>query len=195
MSQYNQDPATCTACALHATRTQVVQPDGPRLRLMAVGEAPGAQEDVQGVGFAGAAGRTLDRVLAEHGIPREGYARTNIVRCRPPDNRRPQRAEIQACSGWLDATLTAFAPRVLLTIGHTATRHLLPYWTDNHLGRLRALLDARPDIAELPHYRGTPVIPMPHTSGLSWNQRQRDGRPVRDLGRTSVALAVDLAGR
>ena len=195
MTHDNQEPGACTACALHATRTQVVQPDGPGQGLMAVGEAPGAQEDAQGVGFAGTAGRTLDRVLAEYGIPREGYARTNIVRCRPPDNRRPRRAEIQACSGWLDATLTAFAPRVLLAVGHTATRHLLPYWKDNHLGRLRTLLDTRPDVAELPRYRGTPVVPMPHTSGLSWNQRQRDGRPVSELGRTAVELAVGLAAR
>ena len=195
MAPHNQDPGTCTACALHATRTQVVQPDGPGRALMAVGEAPGAQEDEQGVGFAGSAGRTLDRVLAEYGIAREGYARTNIVRCRPPDNRRPKRTEIQACSGWLDATLMAFAPRVLLTVGHTATRHLIPEWKDNHLGRLQALLDARPDVAELPQYLGKPVVPMPHTSGLAWNQRQRDGRPVSELGRAAVGLAVGLAVR
>lgn len=186
-------PEHCTACALCETRTQVVLPDGPRHGLLAVGEAPGQQEDISGVGFAGTAGRTLDRALAEHGVPREGYARTNIVRCRPPDNRRPRRAEIDACSVWLTETLQTFAPGVLLAVGHTATKHLLPYWKDNHLGRIRALLEQRPNVAELPHYQGIPVIPMPHTSGLAWNQKQPDGTPVSHLGRSAVALAVAIA--
>lgn len=188
-----QGPEKCAACALSQTRTQVVLPDGPRHGLMAVGEAPGQREDEAGVGFAGPAGRTLDRVLAEHGLGRMDYARTNIVRCRPPGNRRPRREEIAACSGWLTETLAAFAPRVLLTVGHTATRSLLPYWKDNHLGRIRALLDARPAAPDLPVYRGTPVIPMPHTSGLAWNQRQPDGSPVSQLGRECIALAVSIA--
>ncbi|MFV8836061.1 uracil-DNA glycosylase [Aquisalimonas sp.] len=188
-------PEKCTACALCETRTQVVLPDGPACGLLAVGEAPGHQEDVTGVGFAGSAGRTLDRVLAEHGLGRDAYARTNIVRCRPPDNRRPRRAEIDACSPWLTDTLRAFTPGVLLAVGHTATKHLLPYWKDNHLGRIRTLLAESPSAGDLPCYRGVPVVPMPHTSGLSWNQKQPDGTPVSHLGRSAVALAVALASR
>lgn len=188
-------PEHCTACALSQGRTQVVLPDGPTGGLLAIGEAPGRQEDLSGVGFAGTAGRTLDRVLAENGVPRDGYARTNIVRCRPPDNRRPKRAEIEACSGWLTETLRTFAPNVLLAVGHTATRHLLPYWKDNHLERIRTLLGEQPEARDLPRFQGVPVVPMPHTSGLSWNQKQPDGTPVSHLGRSAVALAVTLASR
>lgn len=159
---------------------------------MAVGEAPGRHEDEQGVGFAGPAGRTLDRVLADHGLERRDYARTNVVRCRPPDNRRPRRAEIAACRPWLTATLEAFAPRVLLAVGQTATAQLLPYWTNRHLERLRELLDREPDDGELPTYQGIPVMPMPHTSGLAWNRRTPDGRPISELGHQAVARAVAM---
>lgn len=159
---------------------------------MALGEAPGRHEDEQGVGFAGPAGRTLDRVLADHGLGRRDYARTNVVRCRPPDNRRPRQAEIAACRPWLTATLEAFAPRVLLAVGQTATAQLLPYWTNRHLERLRELLDREPDDSDLPAYHGIPVMPMPHTSGLAWNRRTPDGRPISELGHRAVARAVAL---
>lgn len=161
---------------------------------MAVGEAPGRHEDEQGVGFAGPAGRTLDRVLAEHGLGRRDYARTNVVRCRPPDNRRPRRAEIAACRPWLTATLEAFAPRVLLAVGQTATAQLLPYWTNRHLERLDELLERPSGDGELPVYQGIPVVPMPHTSGLAWNRRTPDGRPISELGHRAVARAVAMLG-
>ena len=191
-SEPTTDPRHCTACSLCHGRTQVVLPDGPAGGILAVGEAPGAREDAAGVGFAGPAGRTLDRVLAAHDIPREGYARANVVRCRPPDNRRPRQAEIEACRGWLNAALAALAPRVILAVGHTAARQLLPEWRDRHLERLRELLAGEPGAATLPAYRGIPVVPMPHTSGLAWNQKQPNGRPVSELGRAAVALAVAI---
>lgn len=187
------NPGQCNACPLCEGRTQVVLPDGPRFSLLAVGEAPGREEDTTGVGFTGAAGRTLDRVLAEHGIARSGYARTNVVRCRPPGNRRPRRPETQACSHWLLHTVRDFAPAVVLTVGHTATRHLLPSWKDNHLERVRALLAQAPARSELPLYAGVPVVPMPHTSGLSWNQKLPDNTPVNRMGRAAVTLAASIA--
>lgn len=187
-----RDPDVCTACALCRSRRRVVLPDGPTEGLMAVGEAPGRHEDEQGVGFAGPAGGTLDRVLAEHGLARRDYARTNVVRCRPPDNRRPRRVEIAACRPWLTAALNAFAPRVLLAVGQTATAQLLPYWKDRHLERLRELLDRERDDSALPTYQGIPVVPMPHTSGLAWNRRTPDGYPISELGHEAVARAVAM---
>lgn len=117
---------SCRACRLCEGRTQVVLPDGPARALLAVGETPGEAEDAQGVGFVGAAGRTLDKVLADHGIARSDYARANVVRCRPPGNRRPTNEEIACCAPYLEATLQRLQPNVILAVGESAARTLAP---------------------------------------------------------------------
>ncbi len=79
----------CTDCALSEHRTQVVLPDfKPNVQIVAIGEAPGKDEDLSGFGFAGRAGKTLDTLFEEHGISRTEYGRANMCCCRPPDNRK-----------------------------------------------------------------------------------------------------------
>jgi DNA polymerase len=88
-----------------------------------VGEAPGADEDAQGKGFVGRAGRTLHKLLEEHGLRRGyEYGCANIVRCRPPDNRRPTMQEIVHCLPLLAETIGRAQPRAVITVGETATR-------------------------------------------------------------------------
>ncbi len=181
------DPARCTACRLAEHRQQVVLPDGPRRGLLAVGEAPGGQEDSQGVGFVGIAGRNLDAVLAEFGIARDDYARTNIVRCRPPENRKPRRDEVAACAHWLDGTVSDWQPRVILAVGQSAAERLVPAWSGSYLDYVEDVLSGR---MPPPRYHGVIVIPMPHTSPLAWNRRRSDGSAIRDLGRRAVERAV-----
>ena len=119
---------TCQKCAaLCISRTKIVEPDLPEFgrpcRVLVVGEAPGADEDVQGRGFVGLAGRTLHRLLEEHGLDRSyDYGCANIVRCRPPENRRPTEIEIVRCLPYLAETLTKAQPKAVLTVGETATR-------------------------------------------------------------------------
>jgi uracil-DNA glycosylase len=117
----------CTACAeLAATRIHVVPGVGPPgARLLLVGEAPGANEDESGLPFAGRAGLLLDGVLAEVGIDRSGVAVTNVLKCRPPGNRKPARAEVARCRPWLDRQLELVDPALVVTLGGTAAEWAL----------------------------------------------------------------------
>ncbi len=118
--------AVCTACPLAETRTTVVFADGsPDADLMFVGEAPGHHEDLQGVPFVGAAGKLLDRLLGEIGIQRHEVYIANVLKCRPPGNRDPLPAEIDACRDFLRGQLTLVDPRVVVTLGNFATKLLL----------------------------------------------------------------------
>jgi uracil-DNA glycosylase family 4 len=118
--------STCTLCSLAETRTQVVFGDGsPHASVMFVGEAPGFHEDQQGIPFVGAAGKLLDRLLGEIGVPREDTYIGNVLKCRPPGNRDPRPEEIEACKGYLAQQLTLIDPPVVMTLGNFATKLLL----------------------------------------------------------------------
>lgn len=121
------EASTCTRCALAAGRTQVVFGVGdPEADLMFVGEGPGREEDLAGEPFVGRSGRLLDRLIAEElGIERSRCYITNVVKCRPPGNRDPLPAEIDACHPYLSAQLDLIGPKVVVTLGNFATRLLL----------------------------------------------------------------------
>jgi uracil-DNA glycosylase len=116
----------CTRCSqLAATRTTVVFGAGNAdADLMFVGEAPGANEDRQGLPFVGQAGRLLDTLLGEIGLAREDVFIQNTLMCRPPGNRDPQPGEIQNCSGYLLRKIELVRPRVICTLGNFATKLL-----------------------------------------------------------------------
>lgn len=119
--------ATCTKCELASTRTQVVFGSGdPHAPLMIVGEAPGKDEDAQGVPFVGRSGKLLDQVMLEElGVTRERVFIANTVMCRPPGNRDPLPGEIAACNEWLEVKLDLIAPKVVITLGNFSTKLLL----------------------------------------------------------------------
>jgi DNA polymerase len=116
--------ATCTRCALSGTRQRVVVGSGPRTpTLLLIGEAPGRTEDEGGEPFIGRSGQLLFRLLEEEtGLTRADCFVTNVVKCRPPENRTPTREEIAACRPWLDEQLGLVAPRLVVTLGLTAAR-------------------------------------------------------------------------
>ncbi|MGI6368401.1 MAG: uracil-DNA glycosylase family protein [Anaerolineae bacterium] len=108
----------CARCRLSRTRTNAVPGNGAgNARLMFVGEAPGFHEDQQGSPFVGAAGHLLDTLLASINLSRERVYITNVVKCRPPDNRDPQPDEIEACRGFLDCQLAMIKPAMVVTLG------------------------------------------------------------------------------
>ncbi len=116
---------SCERCALASTRTQVVVGSGdPDAELMFVGEAPGFHEDRQGVPFVGQAGGLLEGLLSEIGLTRERVFIANVLKCRPPGNRDPQPAEIEACEGYLVKQVELIRPRVICTLGNFATKLL-----------------------------------------------------------------------
>jgi uracil-DNA glycosylase family 4 len=141
---------SCRRCDLWKTRKNVVfgGVDGYRdirADLMIVGEAPGEEEDAIGLPFEGAAGRKLTTLLAETGLDRRDAYLTNVVKCRPPGNRKPHPSEIAECWGYLDAQITLVRPRVIIALGSTAVHRLLG--PSAHVGTSRGpghLLGDRP---------------------------------------------------
>ena len=117
----------CSACPLHTTRTRAVPGSGPAsARILALGEAPGEREDLQGEPFVGAAGKLLTRLLEDAGLSRADIFITNTVKCRPPGNRDPLPEEVTACAGFLDAQLEILQPDVILLLGRHAVARVLP---------------------------------------------------------------------
>lgn len=118
--------AGCKKCRLCEQRTQTVFSRGnPRAELCFVGEGPGADEDARGEPFVGKAGQLLDRMIAAMGFSRDEVYVCNIVKCRPPGNRKPEPDEVAACSPYLVEQLALVAPKVIVALGATAVEGLL----------------------------------------------------------------------
>ena len=117
----------CTACDLASTRqTVVISRGNPDADLMLIGEAPGAQEDAQGLPFVGRSGRALDQLLRDVDLdPEHDLYICNAIKCRPPNNRRPKKAELASCRSWLDLQLDAVDPKVIVLTGATAVEAIL----------------------------------------------------------------------
>jgi uracil-DNA glycosylase len=117
----------CPLCDLSTTRTKAVPGDGPAdAELMFVGEGPGFHEDRQGRPFVGAAGQFLDQMLASIGLERRQVFVTNVVKCRPPNNRDPLPAEIAACAPYLDKQMALINPLVIVTLGRHSMARFFP---------------------------------------------------------------------
>jgi uracil-DNA glycosylase len=117
--------STCTLCPLHETRTRAVFGAGDAdARLMFIGEAPGAEEDRQGLPFVGRAGQLLNQLLAEIGLSRDDVFIGNILKSRPPGNRDPQPEEIEACWPYLERQIELIEPHVVATLGNFATKRI-----------------------------------------------------------------------
>ena len=147
----------CQKCGLAATRTQTVFARGnPDAQLCFVGEAPGADEDAQGLPFVGRAGQLLDRMIAAMGLsPETDVYVCNILKCRPPENRRPEPAEMAACFPYLHEQLALVRPRAIVALGNTAVGALL----ETKLGITKVR-------GQWKLYRGILVMPTYHPSYL-----------------------------
>ena len=116
----------CRACALSATRKNVVFGAGnTEAEVLFIGEGPGANEDEQGLPFVGAAGKLLDDMLAMIGLKREAVYITNIVKCRPPQNRDPLNTEKDACIGYLRRQVAMMRPKIIVCLGRIAATELI----------------------------------------------------------------------
>jgi uracil-DNA glycosylase family 4 len=116
----------CTLCKLSISRTNAVPGDGRTegLELMIVGEAPGRNEDLKGSPFVGAGGKLLDTLLESGGLKRNQVYITNIVKCRPPNNRKPEKDEVSTCtSNYLEKQIELLKPKLICTLGATALEY------------------------------------------------------------------------
>lgn len=152
-----QEARSCTRCGLHQGRKQAVFARGQGgSGVCFVGEGPGADEDAQGLPFVGKAGQLLDKMIVAMGLDREQVYVCNIVKCRPPDNRKPQPEEMAACIPFLHEQLELIAPQVIVALGATAVQGLLG--TSEGITRLRGKWKL---------YRGRiPVMPTFHPAYL-----------------------------
>jgi uracil-DNA glycosylase family 4 len=177
--------AHCTACKLHASRTQGVLGVGDRdADWLIVGEAPGADEDAQGEPFVGQAGKLLDAMLAAIGLKRgDNVYITNVLKSRPPGNRNPEPDEVAACRPYLLAQIELIRPKIILALGRFAAQSLLE--TDETIGRLRGRVH---------QFRNVPLVVTYHPAYLLRNLTDK-ARAWEDLclaRRTMQALVESI---
>src|ERR1700738_1282656 len=121
-----EDLGECTRCKLHKTRNKIVFGDGnPKAKLMFVGEGPGADEDAQGLPFVGRAGTLLTQMIQAMGLQRSDVYICNVVKCRPPKTRQPEKDEVSTCSPFLLRQIDTIGPQVIVCLGATAAKLLL----------------------------------------------------------------------
>lgn len=158
----------CSRCPLSQKRHKIVFGAGPEdARIMFIGEGPGQQEDQQGLPFVGPAGKLLDAMLAAVGLRRDQVYITNIVKCRPPNNRDPQPAEVAACRPFLEAQVKQIAPTAICALGRPAAQALLA--TDAPIGRLRGRWADALGVPVLPTYHPAYLLRTPEAKGLAYN--------------------------
>lgn len=138
LSAINSLISTCKKCKLCETRTNVVCGSGnPNSPVVFIGEAPGKDEDLQGLPFVGRAGKKLNEMLSQAGFKREEVFILNIIKCRPPENRNPDPIEIQKCNYYLMNQLEIITPKIIITLGAFAAKTLLG--SEETIGNLRSI--------------------------------------------------------
>lgn len=153
------DMGDCHRCKLWRTRTQLVFGEGSaRAKLMFVGEAPGADEDMSGRPFVGRAGQLLNKMVEAIGMKREEVYIANVIKSRPPGNRNPEKDEIQACIPFLFRQIAAVKPRLIVTLGNPATQELL--------GTKTGISKMRGQFLDYPRIAGVKVLPTFHPAYL-----------------------------
>jgi DNA polymerase len=158
-----EDIGECTRCILHKGRTKLVFGVGdPRAELMFVGEGPGADEDKQGEPFVGRAGQLLNKMIEAMGLRREDVYIANVVKCRPPDNRTPERDEMETCGPFLFRQIAAIQPKVIVALGATAAKSLLG--VNEPMSALRGRWH---------DFRGTKLVATYHPAYLLRDPRQK----------------------
>jgi uracil-DNA glycosylase len=172
----------CTRCPeLCATRTQTVFGDGaPGVELCFVGEAPGADEDAQGIPFVGAAGQMLNRIITGCGWKRQDVYICNILRCRPPGNRTPLPNEAANCRPYLERTIELVQPKYICALGACAATNLLQ--STLSVGKLRGRFHSYRGIPVLVTYHPSYLLRTPEAKRYVWDDMKllltRMGRPI-----------------
>ncbi|MBI2679199.1 MAG: uracil-DNA glycosylase [Candidatus Koribacter versatilis] len=175
-----EDIGDCTRCGLHKGRKNIVFGVGnPHAELMFVGEGPGADEDAKGEPFVGRAGQLLNKMIEAMGVQRADVYIANVVKCRPPDNRTPERDEMETCSPFLYRQIAAIQPKVIVALGATATKALLN--VNEPMSALRGRWHA---------FRGTKLIATYHPAYLLRDPRQK-GEAWKDLQMAMKELALE----
>ena len=168
LKELSKECIECVSCSLSKTRTNVVVGNGnEKANLVIIGEGPGEQEDKSGLPFVGRAGKMLDTALAAVNIdPLEDCYITNIVKCRPPNNRKPTASESDACMPWLNKQIELLSPKIIVLAGSTAT--------ESFLGVKEPISKIRGKWIEKDNIKYMPIF---HPSYLLRNPSKEKGKP------------------
>ena len=173
------DIGDCTRCKLHRGRTRLVFGDGnPKAELVFVGEGPGRDEDVQGLPFVGRAGKLLTQMIEAMGLQRQDVYICNVVKCRPPENRTPEKDEVETCSPFLLRQLDAISPKVIVCLGSVAAQTLLE--TNRGISHFRG---------EWLDFRGRKLMATYHPAYLLRNPSAK-GEVWKDLQKVMAVLGL-----
>jgi uracil-DNA glycosylase len=173
------DLGDCTRCKLHRGRTKLVFGDGnPKAELVFVGEGPGRDEDEQGLPFVGRAGKLLTQMIEAMGLQRRDVYICNVVKCRPPENRTPEKDEVETCSPFLLRQLDVISPKVVVCLGSVAAQTLLE--TNRGISHFRG---------EWLDFRGRKLMATYHPAYLLRNPGAK-GEVWKDLQKVMAALGL-----
>jgi|HubBroStandDraft_2_1064218.scaffolds.fasta_scaffold05348_6 uracil-DNA glycosylase family 4 len=179
LPRIREDIGDCTRCKLHKGRTKIVFGTGnPNADLMFVGEGPGRDEDLSGEPFVGRAGKLLTDMIKAMGLQREQVYIANVVKCRPPENRLPEKDEIATCSPFLMRQIDAIKPKVICTLGSCSAQTLLQ--TAQGISKLRG---------EWFDFRGTKLMPTYHPAYLLRNPAAKP-EVWKDLQKVMAVLGL-----
>jgi len=176
-----EDLGDCRRCKLHKARKNIVFADGnPKAELVFVGEGPGADEDAQGLPFVGRAGKLLTQMIQAMGLRREDVYICNVVKCRPPENRLPEKDEIAECSPFLLRQLDVISPKVIVCLGACAAQTLLE--TNRGISQFRGQwLD----------FRGSKLMATYHPAYLLRNPSAK-AEVWKDLQKVMAVLGLEV---
>jgi uracil-DNA glycosylase len=178
------DLGDCTRCKLHRGRTKLVFGDGnPKADLVFVGEGPGRDEDEQGLPFVGRAGKLLTQMIEAMGLQRKDVYICNVVKCRPPENRTPEKDEVSTCSPFLLRQLDAIAPKVIVCLGSIAAQTLLQ--TNRGITHYRG---------EWFDFRGRKLLATYHPAYLLRNPSAKS-EVWKDLQKVMAVLGLQARGK
>lgn len=171
LEEIRAEMGACRRCKLHSGATRLVFGEGsPHAALMFIGEAPGEEEDRQGLPFVGAAGQLLNNLLHKLGLRREEVYITNVVKSRPPGNRDPEPDEIAACLPFLKKQIKAIQPRVIVTLGKIATQALMN--TREPITRIRGRWHKYDDVRVMPTFHPSYLLRFPKERHKTWEDMQ-----------------------
>ncbi|HEV2522199.1 MAG TPA: uracil-DNA glycosylase [Candidatus Acidoferrales bacterium] len=172
LERIREDLGECTRCRLHKQRNSIVFGVGnPRAELVFVGEGPGHDEDVQGLPFVGRAGKLLTQMIEAMGLQREQVYICNVVKCRPPENRRPEDDEVATCSPYLYRQLDVIKPKAIVCLGGVAAQTLLK--TKDPISRYRGNWFDFRNAKLLATYHPAYLLRNPNAKGEVWKDLQK----------------------
>ncbi|MDA2933049.1 uracil-DNA glycosylase [Acidobacteria bacterium AH-259-D05] len=167
LEEIRREIGDCQRCKLWKGRTNLVFGVGnPEADLMFVGEAPGADEDAQGVPFVGRAGQLLTRIIEAIGLKREQVYIANILKCRPPHNRDPEPDEVETCEGFLSKQIEAIQPKIVVALGKYAAQNLLR--TKAPISRIRGQFFQFQNALLLPTFHPSYLLRNPSAKRQVW---------------------------